>query len=141
MILALVLVAQLAGKWWCTTAAGSAVGSTFTVAPNGDISERIEYGSATKGGWYNQMFAYDASARVWNVKNVGSNGSVFTGTSDGGDSKFMEINGTQSTGQAVTQMRERFIFGSPRSFSHLWEQQVKGAWVLESYSDCTKLDQ
>lgn len=139
MILALTLVAQLAGKWWCTTAAGSAVGSTFTVAPNGDVSQRIDYGSTTKGGWFNQTFVYDANAGVWNVKNVGSNGTVFIGTSDGGDRKLLEINGTESDGQSAAPTRERFIIGSPRNFSLLWEKQVKDVWALVSYADCTRL--
>ncbi len=138
MLLALALVAQLAGKWWCTTAAGSAVGSTFTVAPNGDVSNRIEYGSSIKGGWYNQTFVYDATARVWNVKNVGSNGTIFTGTSDGGDHKLIEVKGRQSDGKSAAPTRERYILESAQSFSLLWEKQVKGAWQLESYSDCAK---
>ena len=138
MILALALFAQLAGKWWCTTAAGSSVAATFTVAPAGDVSERIGFRSSTKGGWYNQTFIYAPHADVWNVKNVGSNGTVFTGTSDGGDHKLVEIRGTQSDGKVAPPTRERFIFESPQNFSLLWEQQIKGAWQLESYSDCAK---
>ena len=138
MLLALALVAQLAGKWWCTTAAGSAVAATFTVAPSGDVSERIEFGSASNGGWWDQTFSYDPQARLWNVKNTGSNGWVFTGTSDGGDARVFEVNGTQNEGQSIAVTRERIIVSSPQNFTHLWEKQVKGAWQLTSYSDCTK---
>ncbi len=137
MLLAVALATQLEGKWWCTTAAGSAVASTFTVAPNGNISDRIEFASSSKGGWYNQTFRYDAKTGVWHIRNVGSNGTVFTGTSDGGDRKLIEINGTQSDGKSAPPTRERFIFASPRNFSLLWEKEIKGDWQLESYSDCT----
>jgi hypothetical protein len=136
MLLAVALATQLAGKWWCTTAAGSAVASTFTVAPNGDISDRIEFASSSKGGWYNQTFHYDAKTGVWHIRNVGSNGSVFTGTSDGGDRKLVEVNGTQKQGSSALPTRERFIFASPQNFSLLWERRIKGDWQLESYSDC-----
>ncbi|HTV93761.1 MAG TPA: hypothetical protein VMG98_13680 [Verrucomicrobiae bacterium] len=139
MLLALALVTQLAGKWWCTTAAGSAVAATFTVTPSGNVTERIEFGSSTKGGWYNQTFIYDAKAGRWNVKNVGSNGTVFTGTSNGGDHKLIEANGTQNYGTSVAPTRERFILESLENFSLLWEKQVKGSWQLESYSDCALL--
>jgi hypothetical protein len=133
-------LAQLTGKWWCSTAKGSAVATSYTVAPNGDVTQHQEWaGSDGKaGGTWDQTFRYDAKTRMWNVKNVGSNGWVFTGTSnDGANRRIFEIRGTQNDGQAVSAERERYIFDLPSSYSLLWEKQVKGAWTLESYSDCT----
>ena len=133
-------LAQLAGKWWCSTAKGSAVATVYTVTANGDVAQHQEWaGSDGKaGGAWDQTFRYDEKTRIWNVRNVGSNGWVFAGTSnDGSDRRVFEIRGTQNDGQAISPERERYIFDLPSSYSLLWEKQVKGAWTLESYSDCT----
>jgi hypothetical protein len=132
-------LAQLSGKWWCSTAKGSAVATVYTVA-KGEITQHQEWaGSDGKaGGSWDQTFRYDPKTQMWNVRNVGSNGWVFSGTSnDGRDRRIFEIRGTQNDGAAVSPERERYIFDLPSSYSLLWEKQVKGAWTLESYSDCT----
>jgi hypothetical protein len=132
--------AQLAGTWSCTTAVGSSVTSTFTVAANGDVSQHERWATADglhRGTW-DQTFSYDSHAAVWNVKNVGSNGWIFTGTSNGINGNIAEIIGTQLENAGLTvPVRERYTFNLPQSFEHVWEGQVNGAWAPTSYAECT----
>jgi hypothetical protein len=131
----------LAGTWSCSTAGGSAVTQQFTVAPNGDVNEHIDWRNprvAGGGGSWDQVFAYDATSGIWNVKNTGSTGLVFTGTIRDADGNVADIVGTQTDGTSTINYRERFVFESPTFFSHVWEAQARdGTWKPTSYSECS----
>jgi len=132
------LFAALVGAWSCSTAGGSAVDSTFSLAPNGDVIEHIAWTNSGAGGTWDQSFSYDPQAETWNVKNVGSNGWIFTGTTAGAIGNTALITGTQSEGSSSVPTRERFTFETPGSFQHTWEQQAAdGSWKPTSYADCT----
>jgi hypothetical protein len=130
---------ELVGSWSCMTAAGSAVSANFTVATNGDVSEHMDWSNGGSGGAWDQTFSYDAPSGTWNVKNVGSNGMVFTGATHGADGNVVEITGTQTTGAATVPTRERFTFDLPKFFSHVWEtQSADGTWKPTSYAECKR---
>jgi hypothetical protein len=133
------LFAGLAGTWSCSTAGGSSVIQQYTVAANGDVNEHIDWTNArTGGGTWDQVFSYDATSGVWNVKNTGSNGMVFTGTIRDADGNIANIVGSQTDGNATTTYRERFIFETPTSFLHTWEAQARdGSWRPTSFAECS----
>lgn len=132
------LFGSLAGTWSCSTAAGSTVNTTFAVALNGDVVQHVDWINRGVGGTWDQTFKYDTQAGIWNVKNVGSNGWVFTGTTSGAVGNVAIIAGTQTEGATTVTMRERFTFQTPTEFQHTWEQLTGGGkWAPTSYADCT----
>ncbi|HTZ56432.1 MAG TPA: hypothetical protein VMB20_15395 [Candidatus Acidoferrum sp.] len=133
------LFAGLAGTWSCSTAAGSSVIQRYSVAPNGDVTERIDWTNPRmSGGSGDQVFSYDASSGAWSVKNTGSIGLIFTGTIRDVDGNVADIVGTQTDGKTTVPTRERFIFESPSFFSHVWEVQGSdGGWRPISYAECS----
>ena len=131
------LFGSLAGTWSCSTAGGSVVSTTFTVAANGDVLEHMAWTNRGVGGTWDQTFIYDALAGTWNVKNVGSNGWVFTGTTGGAVGNIVLIMGTQTEGTTAVATRERFTFETPAAFQHTWERlAASGDWQPTSYSQC-----
>ena len=127
----------MTGEWSCSTAGGSTVRSIFTVAPNGDVDEHQDWINGKVGGTWDQSFIFDPNAGVWNVTNSGSNGWVFTGTTQGAVGNVVLITGSQTEGSQKVTMRERFIFETPASFQHTWEQQAAdGSWKPTSYAEC-----
>lgn len=131
------LFGSLAGTWSCSTAAGSAVKTTFAVALNGDVVEHMDWINRGVSGTWDQTFSYDTQAGIWNVKNIGSNGWVFNGTTSGAVGNVAMIAGTQTEGARTVPMRERFTFETPTEFEHTWEQQTAaGTWTPTSYAEC-----
>jgi hypothetical protein len=129
---------QLRGTWSCSTAAGSSVSDTFSIGANGGIRDHLEWRNGTTTGSFDQSFSYDAQSDTWHVHNVGSNGIVFDGTSHGTDGNVAVITGTQTVAGTTAPVRERYIFESPKSFSHVWEAKAAdGTWSSTSYSQCS----
>jgi hypothetical protein len=131
------LFGSLAGTWSCSTAGGSNVNATFTVAANGDVLEHQNWVNHGAGGTWDQTFSFDSQAGAWNVKNVGSNGWLFTGTTSGAVGNVAIVTGLQAEGTQTVPVRERFTFETPTAFQHTWEQQVSsGDWQPTSYAEC-----
>jgi hypothetical protein len=132
------LFTGLTGTWSCKTAAGSFVTQRYAIAPNGDVDEHMDWKNGVTAGSWDQVFSYDATSGVWNVKNVGSQGIIFTGTIRDADGNVADIVGTQRDGDSTYAYRERYVFETPSSFSHAWESQASdGSWRPTSFAECS----
>jgi hypothetical protein len=133
--------ADLAGNWKCTTTAGSWVRSSFVVGPDGNIVEHQEWGTPSSqgvSGTWDQTFSYSTDDKDWTVKNVGSNGWIFTGTADPFDGDSVTINGSQDEGGKNVEVRERYQLDSSEHFDHTWERNDDGVWIVTSEARCDR---
>jgi hypothetical protein len=130
---------RLVGSWHCSTAGGSIGAASFSVS-RGDLREHEDWKSAnaTSGGTWNQQFVYDTATRSWKAKNVGSNGWVFQGWSQGFTGGVVAFVGTQNEGTQTVRERERYLFESANRFAHAWDVKVGDLWRPTSYAECTR---
>lgn len=131
---------QLAGKWRCTTAAGSTVIATYAVDAGGKLTEHQVWTDANgkNGGTWDQLFTYDDTGHTWNAKSVGSNGWVFDGSAKSIGSSGVDFIGAQNEGTQTVVERERFLFQSVDRFAHAWDVRVGDLWRPTSYAECSR---
>lgn len=112
--------------------------STFSVDTSGEVHEvQLRAGAGgNSGGVWHQTFDYNAGSGQWTVRNIGSNGWVFTGTS-GPNGHIVTITGSQIKGLVTVPVRERYVFTSATKFEHTWEQQNGANWRVTSHAFCT----
>lgn len=130
------------GQWLCTTGMHSAVHKTYQMTLRGQwLRLDNTYLNGPVVGEFVEYYSFEPGFAQWTVVSLGSNGTLFVGTSADWKNGRLDFEGAESTPIGPARQREIYTRTNDESFGREFDINIGSGWQLGSNEECRKLPQ